>query len=326
MLYLKIKINVRSDVMKIDRLIAIIMILLEREKLNANELAEMFEVSPRTIYRDLDSINQAGIPIVATSGPGGGAEILKTYKVEKRLFSTSDIATLLMGLGSIQSNLPSNEIVNALAKVKGMVPPEKQKELAFRANQIKIDASPWLYAGGLSDTIEIVKMAMEQQCLFCFDYRDIRGQKSNRKIEPYRILLKGEDWYIQGFCLTRDDFRTFKLLRMENICVLEKTFEARDFPAEKLDNIQFNDNRLVAAKLRIHEEIRDMIVTRFGEDCLSPEGPEHYIAEVHIPIDDLASRYLIGFGNKCVCLESEAMREKMRKLSEEIYCFYHTSQ
>ena len=312
--------------MKIDRLIAIIMILLEREKISAKELADMFEVSPRTIYRDLDSINQAGIPVIATSGPGGGVEILKTYKVEKRLFSTSDIATLLMGLGSIQSNISSNDIVNALAKVKGMVPPEKQKELSFRANQIKIDASPWLDGGELSGTIEIIKTAMEQRCLIRFDYRDIRNHKSSREIEPYRLLLKGEDWYIQGYCITRNDFRTFKLLRMKNICILEQTFEARDFPAERLDNIQFNDNRLVTARLRIHEEIRDMIVARFGENCLTRDGPEHYIAEVHMPVDDLASRYLLGFGNKCVCIEPEAMREKMRGLSEEIYHLYHPSR
>lgn len=308
--------------MKIDRLIAIIMILLEREKVSAKTLAEMFEVSIRTVYRDLDTINQAGIPVLATSGPGGGVEILKTYKVEKRLFSTSDIATLLMGLGSIQSNIPGDEIVGTLAKVKGMIPPEKQRELDFRANQIKIDASPWLNAGDLFDTIETIKIALERRQLLNFDYRDIRNQKSNREAEPYRLLLKGEDWYLQGYCLIRNDFRTFKLLRMQNIRILEQTFEIRDFPFERLDKAQFNDKRLVPAKLRIHEEIRDMISTRFGVNCLTPDGTEHYIADVHLPVDDLACRYLLGFGNKCVCLEPEAMREKMRELSAEIYAFY----
>lgn len=308
--------------MKIDRLIAIIMILLERDKVSAKDLASMFEVSSRTIYRDLESINQAGIPVLATSGPGGGVEILKTYKVEKRLFSTADIATLLMGLGSIQSNIPGNEIVSTLAKVKGMIPPEKQKELNFRASQIKIDAAPWIYADDFSDAIETIKIALEQRQLLGFDYRDIRNQKSNREIEPYRLLLKGEDWYLQGYCVARKDFRTFKLLRMQNLRVLEQEFEIRDFPAEKLDITKFNDIRLVPAKLWIHEEIRDVIVARFGEKCLTPEGQESYIADVHFPIDDLACRYLLSFGNKCICLEPEAMREKMRDISKEIYSFY----
>ena len=325
-IYATIRKKIRSDFVKIDRLIAIIMTLLEREKVSAKDLAKMFEVSIRTIYRDLESINQAGIPILTTSGPGGGVEILKTYKVEKRLFSTSDITTLLMGLGSIQSTIPSDEIVGTLAKVKGMIPPEKQKELNFRANQIKIDTTPWLHAGGLSDTIETIRIAMEQQSLLRFDYSDLRNQKSSRTVEPYRLLLKGEDWYIQGYCLIRNDSRTFKLLRMQNICMMEQTFEIRDFPVERLDRVLFKDKRLVPAKLRIHEEIRDIIVARFGEDSLTPDGKEYYIADVHLPIDDLACRYLLGLGNKCVCLEPEAIRENMRKLSKEIYCFYKANQ
>ena len=196
--------------MKIDRLIAIIMIWLEREKISADELAKIFEVSPRAIYRDPDSINQAGIPVAAVFGPGNGISIVKTYKIEKRLFSISDITILLMTLGCVQSNLSWQEIVNTLAKVKGMAPLDKQKELDFRANQIKIDVSPWLYAGGLSNKIEIIRSAMERQFLLRFDYRDIRNIKSKREIEPYRLLLKSEDWYIQGYCLTR---RTFGLSR-----------------------------------------------------------------------------------------------------------------
>ncbi|MDU4959035.1 MAG: YafY family protein [Sporomusaceae bacterium] len=308
--------------MKIDRLIAMIMVLLERERVSARELAAMFEVSIRTIYRDLESINQAGIPVLATSGPGGGAEILKTYKVEKRLFSPSDITTLLMGLGSIQSTVSSNEIVATLAKVKGMIPPEKEKEFNFRANQIKIDMTPWLHAGGLSDRIETIKIALEQRCLLRFAYRDIRNQQSDREIEPYRLLLKGEDWYLQGYCLTRSDYRTFKLWRMQNICIVEQIFEIRDSAAAGFDRVLAIDKKVVPAKLRIHAAIRDTITARFGEDCLTPDGDDYYFADIHLPVDDLACRYLLSLGNQCICLEPEVMREKLRQLSAEIRNFY----
>lgn len=311
--------------MKIDRLVAIIMILLEREKISAKELADQFEVSVRTIYRDLDAINQAGIPILTTFGPGGGAEILKTYKVEKRLFSTSEIATLLMALGSIQSNLPSGEIIAALAKVKGMISPEQQKEIDLKAGQIKIDLSPWLHAGGLTEGIEAIKLAMEKQRLLCFDYRDIRNQQSRREIEPYRLLLKENTWYIQGYCLTRKGFRTFKLLRMQNLRILEQTFDLREVSPELLEEGGFQDKKLVLAKLKIHEEIRDEIVARFGPSCLTPIGNDYAIADVQIPADDLACRYLLGFGNRCICLAPEELREKMRSLSAEISKFYETN-
>lgn len=238
---------------------------------------------------------------------------MKTYKVEKRLFSTSDITTLLMGLGSIQSNISNKDIISTLAKVKGMIPPNQEKELSFRAGQIKIDTIPWLSSSGTSDIINRVQKALESCQILSFDYKDFKNQNSNRKIEPYRLLAKGEDWYMQGYCLTRKDFRTFKLLRMQNILILDETFEIRDFPADRLDAPCFNDTRLVQGRIRIHQDIKDKIVSRFGEDCLTADGPEHYIANIHFPIDDAACCYLLSFGSKCVCLDPMEMRKRMRQ-------------
>lgn len=311
--------------MKIDRLIAIIMILLEREKVTAKSLAEMFEVSMRTIYRDLDVINQAGIPVFATSGPGGGVEIMKEFKVEKRIFSANDINALLMGLSSIKNNLPGEQTMAALAKVKGMIPKEHHKEWEHRANQMKIDALPWFNAGNLFSTVEIIQEALDQQRLLTFQYRDIRDKKSSREVEPYRLLWKGEAWYLQGYCLSRRDFRTFKLLRMSDLLISDQRFEIRDFPMERLDEMQARDNSLTRVKLRIQDGVRDLVITRFGEDCLTPDGPDHYIAELHMPVDDLACGYLLSMGTRCVCLEPEEMREKMRQLSSEICGFYQSS-
>ena len=176
--------------MKIDRLIAIIMTLLERDKVKADELAKMFEVSSRTIYRDLETINQAGIPVVAVTGPGNGISILKSYKIEKRLFSTNEITSLLMALGSIQSNLPSQEITTALAKVKGMIPSDKQQELNFKSHQVQIDLSPWLCSGDIQTRIELIQKAIESQSLLQFEYRDRGNQHSHRKIDTYGLLFK----------------------------------------------------------------------------------------------------------------------------------------
>lgn len=308
--------------MKIDRLIAIIMVLLERDKINADELASMFEVSPRTIYRDLDSINQAGIPIVAISGPGNGISILKSYKIEKHLFSTNEITALLMALGSIQTNLPSKEITTALAKIKGMIPPEKQEELNFKTSQIKIDFSPWLYSGTIFKKIQLIQKAMDQQFLLKFDYRDSKSKNTVREIEPYCLLLKEENWYLQGFCLTRQDFRTFKILRMDNITIREDFFEPRQFPAAKMKEAHFRDDTFSQVKLRIHEDVVDKIILRFGEECLTRDGASHYIACVHMPISDLAVEYLLSFGTKCECIEPISMRNKILGKCKKICQMY----
>lgn len=100
--------------MKVDRLVSIIMILLDKERVGAKELAEMFEVSPRTIYRDIDSINLAGIPIRSTSGVGGGFEIMQNYKLDKKVFSTTDLSAILMGLSNISTMVQGEELRNWL--------------------------------------------------------------------------------------------------------------------------------------------------------------------------------------------------------------------
>lgn len=130
--------------MKIDRLVSIIMILLEKERVGAQELADMFEVSLRTIYRDIDAINMAGIPVASISGVGGGFEILPNYKVDKKIFSSADLTTLLTGLTSVSSMVRGEELVHALAKVRSLIPAGKEKDIELKANQIYIDLSPWM--------------------------------------------------------------------------------------------------------------------------------------------------------------------------------------
>lgn len=128
--------------MKIDRLISIIMLLLDRGRIGAQELAEMFEVSPRTVYRDIDAINMAGIPVRSTPGAGGGFEIMPDYKIDHQVFSTADLSVLLTGLSSLSNVVRGDELAGALAKVKSVIPADRAQEIELEANQIRIDTSP----------------------------------------------------------------------------------------------------------------------------------------------------------------------------------------
>ena len=120
--------------MKVDRLVSIIMILLDKKRIGAQELADMFEVSPRTIYRDIDTINMAGIPVGSTSGVGGGFEIMQKYKIDRKVFSTADLSAILMGLSSLSNMIRGDELVNALAKVKSFIPADRAKDIELNAN------------------------------------------------------------------------------------------------------------------------------------------------------------------------------------------------
>lgn len=147
--------------MKIDRLVSIIMILLDKKRVGAQELADTFEVSPRTIYRDIDAINTAGIPIRSTSGVGGGFEIMPEYKIDKKIFSTADLSAILMGLSSLSNVVRGEELVNALAKVKSFIPAEKEKDIEIATNQICIDLSPWMGNKNIQTSLDNGKHTIE---------------------------------------------------------------------------------------------------------------------------------------------------------------------
>ena len=177
--------------------------------MDAQELADMFEVYPRTIYRDIDTINLAGIPIRSISGVGGGFEIMPEYKIDKNVFSTADLSTILMGLSSLSNVVRGDELVNALAKVKSFISAEKAKDIEIAANQICIDLSPWMGNRNIRPYLEMIKTALQDHKLLRFEYTAHHGNKTVRTVEPYQLVLKSSHWYFYGYCYNRDDYRLF---------------------------------------------------------------------------------------------------------------------
>lgn len=185
--------------MKIDRLVSIIMVLLDKNRIGAQELADMFEVSLRTIYRDIDAINMAGIPVRGTSGVNGGFEIMPEYKLDKKVFSAADLSAILMGLSSLSNMIHGDELINALAKVTSFIPADRAKDIALKANQIFIDLSPWMGNRNMQPYLEKIKAALQESRLLSFEYADRYGNKTTRTAEPYQLVLKSNHWYLQGF-------------------------------------------------------------------------------------------------------------------------------
>lgn len=148
--------------MKVDRLVSIIMTLLNKKRIGAQELADMFEVSPRTIYRDIDAINMAGIPVRSISGVGGGFEIMPEYKIDKSVFSAADLSAILMGLSSLSDMGQGDELVNVLAKIKSLIPVDRAKDIEIKTNQICIDLSAWSGNQNIQPYLQMIKAALEK--------------------------------------------------------------------------------------------------------------------------------------------------------------------
>ena len=308
--------------MKVDRLVSIIMILLDKERIGAQELADMFEVSPRTIYRDIDAINLSGVPIRAVPGVGGGFEIMPNYKLDHKVFSANDLSTILMGLSSLSDMMQGNEMVNALAKIKSFIPAEQAKAIEIKANQIHIDPSPWLCNKNIQSNLELIQEALQHSQILLFDYADHNGTKTSRKTEPYQLILKNSHWYCQAYCLTRNDFRLFKLSRITNLQVLDDTFSLREYQAPQLDFTNYVEALQSTIKIRIHRSIMDMVLDYCSFDHFSEDGDSHYLVDFPFIENDYYYNILFSFGDQCECLAPSHIRNEMKRKLQAMALLY----
>lgn len=311
--------------MKIDRLVSIIMILLEKERMSAQELAKMFEVSTRTIYRDIEAISMAGIPVLATSGSGGGIEIMKDYKVDKKIFSTDDLSALLMGLSNISGMVRGGEVANALAKVKSFIPSEKAKSIELKASQIYIDLTPWEGNASVKNALEIIKKALQENRLLIFTYIDGHGTKTSRTVEPYQLVFKSRAWYVQTFCRLKNDYRLFRLSRMTDLKILEETFTPREYQKPFLDFEETARSLQTDIKIRIHKSVLDRILDFCPYERLSQDGEDYYLADYPFFDSDYYYDMLLSLGDKCEILEPAHIREKLKQKIKNLAEIYSDS-
>lgn len=303
--------------MKIDRIISIILTLLQEDRVSSKKLADTYEVSQRTIFRDLEVINAAGVPIATFTGVHGGAEILKEFKIEKGFFNEKDLTHILLGLSSI-STISDKELVNTISKIKSFIPKEKTKEVERKSNQISVDLTNWTGNKRLYDNLNLVKTAFNDYKLISFRYIDRTGKISDRTVEPYQLILKEGVWYLRGFCLEKYDFRTFKILRMKNIVIKDEIFKSRDFISEDSSRDNWIEKHIFPIKLEVDESLLDRVLERCDEEATNKMENGKYLVDFPFVDDDYAYEVLLSYGKKCKCLEPQWVKEKYLKKLREI--------
>ena len=196
--------------MKMDRLIGIFSILLQREQVTAPELAEQFEVSRRTIQRDIEALCRTGIPITTAQGAGGGISIMEGYRVDRTVLTAPEMQAILAGLRSLDSVSGTRRYAQLMEKLSA-----GNRTLLSGGTHLLIDLSSW-YKSSLAPKIEAIQNAMEQHHLVHFTYDAPKGT-SVRSVEPYYLVFHWSTWYLWGRCQIRQYFRLFKLNRMTDL-------------------------------------------------------------------------------------------------------------
>ncbi len=302
--------------MKLDRMIGILSVLLQKEKVTAPYLAEKFEVSRRTINRDIEALCMAGIPLVTEPGANGGVSIMEGYKIDRTLLSTSDMQAILAGLRSLDSVSGTKRYAQLMEKLSAGA-----SNLLAGDTHILIDLSSW-YKDTLSPKIELLHGAILSGRKVSFSYF-APGGESERVIEPYDLVFQWAGWYVWGWCGTREDFRLFKLGRMIGL-KLGEAFEKRAVPFPDFSSENVFPARL-QVKVKVRPEFKWRLIEEYGPDSFSikPDGTLLFSGGFTDKISVIT--WVVSFGDGAELLEPEELREDVRAFAEGIWRKYLTS-
>lgn len=286
--------------MKVSRLFEILYILIDKKSVSARELAERFEVSVRTIYRDVDTLCAAGIPIFTQKGKGGGIKILDDYIFNKSILSDSEQNEILMGLQSLKATEYPN-IEDALSKL-GLLFNKEQ------INWIEIDFSHWGSKGEEKIKFNNLKNSILNKQVIEFKYYNSYGQESHRTLEPIKILFKSRNWYLYAYCRDKKDYRLFKLSRITNLNITAEKFD-RVFNQTVLSEEKASKSDLLKFTAKIDKELAFRVFDEFMPESITQNKDGSFIVKAQFPEDEWLYSYLLSFGCCIEVLEPLKLRE-----------------
>lgn len=296
--------------MKVERLIGIIILLLQRDQVTAPELAKRFEVSRRTISRDIENICKAGVPLVTTQGFGGGISIADSYKIDKALLSQEELQTILTGLKGIDSVSKISYLNRFVEKISSR---EKQ---AIVDDIIMIDLASH-YQDALTQKIDQIKKAVRGRCIISFQYYARKGS-CRRRIEPYRLVFKWSSWYVFGYCQDRNAYRLFKLNRLWDLITQDEVFFPRDISEGDMNFKSYFDADTIRLKAVFAESEKYRLIEEYGIECYITCTDGSLLFERNFASYENMREWIFSFGDKVQIVEPEELRADRMAQAENI--------
>lgn len=298
--------------MSAHRLFQILHLLMNKKRVTAKELSEKLEVSIRTIYRDVDALLIAGVPVFTEQGKGGGIRLDEKYVLNKSLLSEKEQEEIVVGLASVSSIFQKEG--ELLDKMKALFQ-------AKETNWLKVDFSDW--GSPLNKpNFDQLKQAILNKRIIEFQYISGYGKASLRTVKPARLIFKSSAWYLQGYCLLREDYRIFKLTRIHDLIVSNQTFnEELNPPSLKLDEAQSNIAHLT---LRFDSSVAYRIEEEFDSSLIVKDGDQHFIVQVDMPYDAWLQGYLLSYGGALEILSPQSIKKSIQEEIIKMGLIYRT--
>lgn len=293
--------------MQESRLFKIVYHLLDKGQTTAPELAEKFEVSVRTIYRDIDALSGAGIPIYAETGRNGGIRLMKNFVLDKAVLSEEEKQEILAALQSINITQTMNSS-QTLQKLSAIFDINSESWL-------EVDFSRWGNEGTDNKKFELLKSAViHQKCvkiIYASSYEDM----SERIIHPLKLAFKAKAWYLKAFCTEKQDWRMFKLNRILDLEILNDNFQRHNFPRP----IEAYEKEYNQVTLRFPKEMAYRVYDEFDKTQVQQQKTGEFIVSVNIPEDSWLIGFLLSFGTQVDILSPVSLKEAIAKQAKLIY-------
>lgn len=303
-----------AETVKTDRLLAIVMTLLNRRETTAPELAAHFEVSVRTIYRDIDALSAAGIPVEPIQGRNGGFRLRDGFRMDRTVMTSDELETIQVALNGVAGVLKTQTAKNSAEKLK-VVSGSRPKET------LVVDLEPWGELSEVPEAVELLREAAREHRWVTFRYQAVGAEARERRVEPYLVVFKNLNWYLYGFCGERQAFRLFRLGRLQDLKVTDRRFEPRPVHAEERPwdtdwNHPINRVRMVfkvpATKL-LH--LKEWLP---ADSAISEDG-SYILYDVSLPHDEGLYRFLLSFSGDVEVVSPPEVRGELARRAAKIF-------
>lgn len=301
--------------MKINRLLEITLLLLNRGTVTAREMADRFGVSTRTIYRDVDDLSSAGVPVFTSKGRSGGVSLLENYTFNRALVTEHERDGLLLALKTLQSTRYP-EIEGVIGKIGALF------KNVSADDWVHVEFSPWGSGPNDSNKFTDARRAILESKVINFDYISAEGTKTRRSVEPMRLVFRGQAWYLWGYCRVRRDFRTFRISRIRNLVITGETFQRRAVENKQHEDAGINLEKLVTIKLKFQPEALYRLYDDYDDERILRNTDGTCQTTITLLEDEWVYGYIMSFGSYVEVLEPPHLRDIIRQRMKKALEYY----
>ena len=302
--------------MRTERLYNIVAILLSKDTVSASDLAERFDVSTRTIYRDIDVLSVAGVPVYMKKGRGGGIALMEGYKLDKTMLGDEEIESIMMSVGAMGATGYSG-VDNVVDKISSVFKNHKPDDW------VDIDFTEWDSAKSPDSSFQKIKTAILERRWISLSYLNSYGQRTERKLAPIKLMFKSRAWYVNAYCSEKQDIRLFKINRMRDIVLTGEHFVREEYlkiqPKPKEQNPHFE---IVNLKMRFKPQAAYMVYDWYAEDNIKRQPDGTYLVTARFPMDEWVYSHILSYGDNVEVLEPGYVRTEIQRRLKNILATY----